>query len=751
MTLLCPHGIAAHPPDARRESHGSSRRPATRLTPRPDSVRSRLVAWSAALVFGLGCGSEAPDPGTSADPDSYRTIPGLFGSLPERERQTVESFGVSHLDFAGWTRSHGDNGATKYSTLDQIDRSNVSSLEVAWIFDATHYLDGSPAGWHYAVQTNPIVAGSTLYTATPANAIVALDAVTGAPRWEYRTPQRPAHRGMVYWEGDETTPPRLYFPAGRNLEALDARTGELDPSFGEGGRAPLGRATAAPAIAGDLLLATSNRPPALQAFDLRTGAPLWETPLRLFEGNVGGCAPWGGFAVDTQRGLAFVSTGNPRPAMYGISRQGPNPHCNSVVAINIADGSIEWAFQEVAHDLWNFDIAAPPALATIEIEGTTVDVVATATKIGNTLLLERGSGRPIFDYRLRRAPRSTIPGEEPAEYQPDLALPEPFLRVDFTWDDITNIGTMNKESVDWQLDRAASGFFLPPIIGRAVIVFGLHGGAEWPGVAIDPRTNWLYAPVNQIPWKLRMFLQAKVRELPKGPAGRLYRQRCARCHGSLRNGVLTTQGEAETRYAPSLVGTTQIRSYAGSYQLPYFRSRHRDATHLDVEQPELDTLRAWFEELDLQGQADRVIEPAYKPSQLLDPEGYPGSKPPWGRIVALDLTSGRIQWDVPFGEYAELTRRGIPTTGQPNYGGLIATAGGTIFATGTVDKKIRAFDSRTGEELWQHPLRAAGSAPPTTYEIDGRQYLAVMATGGTFHGFDDRASRLVVFALPQRP
>ena len=128
MTLLCPHGIAAHPPDARRESHGSSRRPATRLTPRPDSVRSRLVTWSAALVFGLGCGSEAPDPGTSADPDSYRTIPGLFGSLPERERQTVESVGVSHLDFAGWTRSHGDNGATKYSTLDQIDRSNVAKV-----------------------------------------------------------------------------------------------------------------------------------------------------------------------------------------------------------------------------------------------------------------------------------------------------------------------------------------------------------------------------------------------------------------------------------------------------------------------------------------------------------------------------------------------------------------------------------------------------------------------------------------------
>jgi len=699
---------------------------------------------AAVLLAGLACGGEEPSPAPAGD--DVRLIPGLFGSAPATARDALPPAGDTHLDFTGWTRSHGDHGSTKYSTLDQIDRDNVSSLAVAWTFDANP--GGDDANWHYAVQTNPIVVGQTLYATTPANAVVALDAVTGALRWEYRSAQRPAHRGMVYWAGDEQTPPRLYLPAGRDIVALDARSGSLATGFGEGGRVTIGRATAAPAIAGDQLLASSNRPAALHGLDLRTGATRWQTPLRRFAGDGSGCAPWGGFSLDIRRKRAFLSTGNPRPAMHGPGRPGPNPHCNSVVAVDIEDGTIAWAFQEVAHDLWNFDIAAPPALATIEIEGQQVDVVAAATKIGNTLLLERDTGQPIFDYRLRRAPRSTIRGEETAEFQPDLQLPEPFMRAEFSQADITDITPKNRESVHWQLERASAGFFVPPIIGRSIIVFGLHGGAEWPGVAIDPRSQWMYATVNQLPWQLRMYLQAHVSKLPDGPHHDHYRERCASCHGPLRNGVLTIRGEAQVRFAPSLVGTTLFQTYADAYQLPRFRWRHRDVPDLNVTQDELDTLRDWFHELDLAGQRKAQIQPSYHASMLLDAEGYPGSKPPWGRVIALDLSTGRLRWDVPFGEYPELTARGIPPTGQANYGGLIVTAGGTVFATGTIDRMIRAFDSHTGTTLWQHELPAAGSAPPTTYAVDGRQYLAVMATGGTFHGFETRASQLVVFALP---
>jgi quinoprotein glucose dehydrogenase len=327
-------------------------------------------------------------------------------------------------------------------------------------------------------------------------------------------------------------------------------------------------------------------------------------------------------------------------------------------------------------------------------------------------------------------------------------LPEPFFDVGFEADDISDIGADNSASIRWQLEDAVFGFFAPPALGRTVVTFGLHGGAEWPGVAVDPESGWLYAPINLIPWKLRFYLRSRsAQPLPRSQPGNLYAARCSRCHGPLRGGNHRTKGEAELSYVPALVGTTQLAAYADAYQVDSFRRRHERATDQTFSQAELDLLRSWFVELDLELSSAGYLVPDFYAAQLLDDEGYPGSKPPWGQIVALDLASGKIRWRTPFGEYSELTQRGLPPTGQPNYGGLIATRGGLLFATGTIDRKLRAFDSATGEELWSFELPAAGSAPPTTYEIDGRQYLIVVATGGRYHGFEHQASAIQAFTL----
>jgi quinoprotein glucose dehydrogenase len=697
-------------------------------------------------AMALAACSEAP----TADRPEYRWIPGLFGERRDGPVPELRSHGVDQSAFERWTRSHGDDGSTKFSNLDQLRPENVDRLEVAWAFDATRHADGMPATWQYPVQANPIVAGRTLYAPTPDDAIVALDAATGALRWEYRASARPAHRGLLFRPEDGEAPPRLYFVEGRRVVALDARTGRPDPSFGDHGSAPVGNATATPAVVGSTLLVTANKPAALHAFSLPGGEPLWETALLRYSGQNSGCSPWGGFSVDAVRGLAFVTTGNPRPAMLGIGRIGPNPHCNSVVAVDTASGDIVWAFQEVAHDLWNFDIAAPPALTTIEIDGRAVDVVAAATKIGNTLLLERDSGEPLFDYRLRRAPPSTIAGETAAAYQPDLVLPEPFFDVAFDEDDITDIDPESRESVRWQLEGAVFGFFAPPTVGHTVVQYGLHGGAEWPGVAIDPERGWLFAPINRIAWKLRVYPRLRrPAPLPDSEPGRLYASRCASCHGTLRQGNYRSEREVDVAYAPTLIGTTRREASRDAYEIDSFRRRHERLTSEHFEQAELDRLVTMFRELDHEIERSGNLSLGYVATQLLDDQGFPGSRPPWGEIVALDLASGRIQWRVPFGEYAELTRRGLPKTGQPNFGGLIATRGGLIFATGTIDTRVRALDEATGKELWSYELPAAGSAPPTTFAIDGRQFLAVVATGGRFHGFDARASRIVAFALPE--
>jgi quinoprotein glucose dehydrogenase len=131
--------------------------------------------------------------------------------------------------------------------------------------------------------------------------------------------------------------------------------------------------------------------------------------------------------------------------------------------------------------------------------------------------------------------------------------------------------------------------------------------------------------------------------------------------------------------------------------------------------------------------------------KLLDQEGYPGIKPPWGYLTAIDLNKGDFSWRIVTGEYEELTKRGVPRTGTPTHGGAIATAGGLVFMAGTFDKKFRAYNSDSGEVAWEHQLNAAGFATPSTYEADGKQYVVIAAGGGK--GDSNSGDEFVAFAL----
>ena len=702
-----------------------------------------LAAGFLAAVVACSPGDETPS--VEVLPET-RTIEGIFDELPETPKGRYRSFGPDPAQFERWTRSHGDDYSSKYSSLSQIDASNVAGLELVWMHD-TSVSEAADGGWRFNVEANPIVVGRTLYSGTAQGTIVALDAVTGAQLWEYASEARPALRGLLYWGGNERAGARLYLPTGRDLIALDPATGELDASFGEAGRVAIGRSTSTPAVVGDRLIVTTNAPARVRALDVTTGAPLWETSLSV-DDVFRGAAPWGGFSVDPKRNRAYVTTGNPRPVAHGRTRPGPNPHSDSVVSVDLATGEIDWAFQEVEHDLWNYDIPSPPVLATIEVAGHRLDVVAVVTKIGNTLILERDTGRPLFDFRRRRAPSSSEPDEVTADYQPDVELPEPFASPVFSKQLVTNIGRANRASVLWQLAPAKWGFFQPPSMGDDVIALGLHGGAEWPGAAFDPEHGRLFIPVNRMAWKLRLFAKSHVPRLPPVEGAERYLERCSGCHGTKADGRYYKVGEADVEYAPSLIASSYLPRFERARRAEYFNSRHRARSFEPIEQVELDEVNAFLRRADDFRHTNQEITAAFSVSQLIDYQGYPGIKPPWGLLVALDLASGRIAWSVPFGEFEELTARGVPQTGQPNFGGAIATRGGVVFATGTVDGRLRAFESATGRELWSFKLPAAGSAPPISYEIDGRQYVAVVATGGHYHQFKARASRIYAFALP---
>jgi len=716
----------------------------------------RHYVIAAVVVLALGALASAAlrrlaEQGAFGGLPLYQVTPGLFGDgSGARDPRTgaLRVVGVDESTLASWTRSHGGDGAAKYSRLDQIDRTNVASLEPAWIFDGAAAKLRGDGVWRRNVQANPIVADGLLFAATAQDTLVALDAASGELRWEFVPRAVPARRGLVHWAGEDGVPARLYLIAGAELLALDAATGEPVATFGNGGSVAIGEATAAPAVVGRRVIATTNTPATVRAFDLLTGSELWRTPL-MADARPIGAAPWGGFAVDAARNRAYLTTGNPRPPLYGADRPGNNEHANSVVCVDLETGAVVWAWQEVRHDLWNFDIASPPVLTTIEVAGVRADVVAVPTKIGTTLLLERDTGAPIFDQRRRLAAPSVLAGEATAAYQPDPVLPEPFASVEFSKGDVTDIGDANRASVERQIANATFGWFATATIGRPLVVFGQHGGAEWPGAAMNHDTGLLYFPVNHIPWAIRLYMLSREDELPPSPAADLYAERCARCHGAAREGNYDKRGERELAYAPSLVSLTQLPGLERAYELAWFRDRHRGAPELEVSQAELDLLSSSFDALDAELLAREATRITASTAQLVDLEGYPGGAPPWGEIVALHLPTGRIAWRVPFGEYEELRARGIPQTGQPSYGGVIATRGGLVFATGTVDGRIRAFDGADGRELWSYRLEAAGSAPPTTYEIDGRQYVAVVASGGRFHNFRERSSKIYAFALPK--
>ena len=654
-----------------------------------------------------------------------------------------------------WQRSHGNAHGTRYSALDQIHRGNVTHLKVAWTYRAGDGLGN--------LQCNPIIVGGLLIAPTPGQHLVGVNAATGVERWRFKPAGRPAFRGLVYWPGDAGAAARVLFCAGPFLYALEPGSGQPVATFGEAGRVRLpgaaqgdfGAATAAPAIF-ERIIVVPGFEKDVWGLDVVIGKLLWTFHTVPHAGEFGhdtwdrpeaySANCWGGMALDEQRGIAYVTTGSPKPNFVGVEHRGRNLFANCLIALDARTGERLWHFQEIPHDIWDLDNPAPPNLTTITREGRRVDVVAATSKTGNTLLLDRVTGQPVFPFRYRRAPAGDLPGEQTWPYQPDPELPEPFARIAFELEDVTSRCEEANEVVLSRVKGANLGAFRPFTAGRPNIFFGIHGGAEWTGACVDPTDGRLYVSANHIPWIIAVFRDDEPPYDPAAPKTRgqeAFERICAQCHGADRVGV---------GMAPPLRGLRHRLQPADVVR------QVREGRNTMPSQP-LETLTdadlaAIVDYLFLR---DRVIaetppgeRPRYSSTgypKLLDHEGYPGSRPPWGTLNCLDLNSGRLVWKVPLGEYPELTADGLAKTGTENFGGPIVTAGGLVFCAGTRDPKLRAFDAETGRELWAGALPFVGSAPPATYEVAGRQFVVVPATGGGKLG-SLPGDTYVAFALP---
>jgi quinoprotein glucose dehydrogenase len=650
---------------------------------------------------------------------------------------------------ADWPEYLGGKERNLYSGLKQINLGNVSKLEVAWTFDT---------GEQAEYQANNLIVDGVLYTPSQTRKVIALAAATGKEIWRW-DPKKEGNtgagssrqRGLVYWGNASGGEGRLFTGVRGQLFALDAKTGAVIREFGENGSVDLGTGLNTPGVIFKdmLILGGVGGKGVVRAFNVRSGKLRWTFHVIPRPGEAGyetwppdayktatGGMPWCGQSLDEKRGIVYVATKTAEPDFYGAGRHGMNLFANSILALNAETGERIWHYQIVHHDLLDKDLPCPPVLLTVTHKGKKIDAVVQGTKHGLLFVFDRVSGEPLWPIEERPVPKSELAGEQAWPTQPFPTKPVPLMRQRYTEEDVSNI---SPETHQLTLDRIRAspnfGPFPAPDLKETVMFPGFDGGMEWGGGAADPEGIY-YVNVNEMPWLLQMV------ETSANPGERDYMIHCGACHGLDRKGNVAAQ-------FPSLIDIGMRKSRdeielitrQGGGRMPGFAAMG-------------DNQRAAILEYVLNGSGKDADVAGGKPNyafggfrRWLDKDGYPAIKPPWGTLNAVDLNTGEIKWKVTLGEYPELTARGIPPTGTENYGGPLVTAGGLIFIGATADEMFRVFDKETGEVLWKAKLPFGGNASPSTYMVDGRQFVVISAGGGK--SGRRAGGSLVAFALPK--
>jgi quinoprotein glucose dehydrogenase len=601
-----------------------------------------------------------------------------------------------------WPHPGRDAGGTRHAPLTQIHRGNVARLEVAWTFDTGDWSDGKELPSRSSFAATPLVIDGVLYIPSPMSRLFALDADTGAQLWVFdsgidkKVPRNLfVNRGVSSWTDGKKRLLYLGDIEGR-LWAVDARTGQLDPGFGEAGKLNLraGMAEAFPeaqygltsptAVCGDVVVAGSlvsdgnPRGPSgdVRGLDARSGKILWRFHTVPRPGEPGhetweadswkeraGANAWSFMSVDEKRGLVFLPLTSPAYDFFGGDRKGTNLYGNSLVALECKTGARRWHYQTVHHDVWDYDLPAAPVLVDLKRDGRTIPAVAQVTKTGFLFVLHRETGEPLLPVEERPVPKSTLPGEQTHPTQPYPVKPPPLARQSMTAAELTEVTPESRAECLAITEGAKLDVKLyDPLDEQDQVLFpGLNGGANYGGASYDPGQGLLFVNTMDV--------------------GGLFR-------------LVKRREDAAIPYA----------------------------------------LRAKKYEF------------------FTDARGYPCQRPPWGSLYAVDLGRGEVRWRATLGEFEELKQRGIAKTGAPNIGGSIVTDGGLVFIAATSDRKFRAFDRDTGEELWTAALPASGFATPATYlgKKSGRQFVVIPAGGGNKY---DQAftGKIVAFALPSTP
>ncbi|WP_247234721.1 PQQ-binding-like beta-propeller repeat protein [Telluribacter sp. SYSU D00476] len=675
-----------------------------------------------------------------------------------------------------WAEYNGGPDRNHYSPLTQIDTGNVSQLKVAW-----EYASGGADTVRNTtqLQCNPIVINGVLYGVSAGSQAFALEAATGRELWKTNLTDDTfsmTSRGVTHWTDGKAS--RIFFGYGSYLYALDARTGKPIATFGNGGKINLRDGLERPGaddyvisntpgvIYKDLIImgtrvneSAAALPGDIRAYNVRTGRVVWafRTVPRPGEygydtwpkdgyKNVGAANNWMGMAIDRKRGIVYAPTGSAAFDFYGGNRPGSNLFANCLLALDAGTGKRLWHFQTVHHDIWDRDIPAPPNLFTVVHGGKKIDAVSVLSKQGFLFVFDRVTGKPLFPIEERAFPASDIPGEQAWPTQPIPLKPAPFTRQSFTEKDLSPYITGNeREEIVAEIRKAKTGQpFIPLGWERTIFFPGTDGGPQWGGAAVD-ENSILYVPAKENP------VYSAIKDAPKQQGTtasvtgkKLYEANCGACHGA------TREGSHDGTY-PSLLNLS-VRSNEPAVHQLLAKGRGMMPAFTQLKEAErkaiVDFLFGKESAVATEDRPARTTVPYSHTgyNRWYDSKGYPISQPPWGTLTAINMHTGDHLWQVPLGEYPELTAQGVPPTGTDNYGGAVVTRGGLLFIAASRDEQIRAIDRRTGKTLWQAPLPAAGYATPSTYSVNGKQYVVIACGGGKLK--TRSGDKYVAFALP---
>ena len=711
------------------------------------------------------------------------------------------------VDYSRWSTYAGSKDGIRYSSNEQINIENVSKLQVAWTYcsgdkDTANrtQIQCNP------IMVDGILYGTTPRVKLFAlNAASGKQKWIFDPATEDTSARRnpsaffKVTRGVVFWQDEKGANRRIIYSVGSRTYAINAEDGTPVRSFGQNGYIDLTKnidrepgtynpylSNTTPGIIFKNIIIMGMRvsedadaaPGDIRAFDVLTGELRWKFHTIPHPGEkgyetwpdkeawkkLGAANNWAGMALDEKRGIVYVPTGSVGGDFYGGIRKGQNLYANSLLALDALTGKYIWHYQTVHHDLWDRDLPANPNLVTVNHKGKMIDAVAQITKQGFVFLFDRTNGEPLFPIEEKSFPASDLPGEEAWPTQPIPTLPEPFARQSFGPEDITDRTPDDHQEMMEKFNKVKyREMFTPPSKESTWIFPGFDGGGEWGGAAVDPASSILYINSSELPWALTMVDKIKGDNTTlKGLGQTNYGKYCIACHGP----ELKGNGSS----FPSLVeigkkyNEEQIMNLLGSGRnmMPAFKQ----IAESDKKALVAFLLKSSSKSFALKGNsastresASMTTNPEQKHSILddvpytmtgynrfLDKDGYPGIKPPWGTLNAVDLNSGKLLWKVPLGEYPELTQKGIPATGTECYGGPLVTKGGLVFIAASKDAKMHAFDKNTGKLLWQFQLLVPGYATPATYFIDGKQYVVIACGGGKIGS--KSGDQYIAFALP---